>query len=92
MGPVTEVEGLLKDAIAALSGKKERGVRSADAGGALACRAFFRLAHFADQLYRHADAQMRSPEWATRMNVIEHKREQVRRVSAQLMNTFQTDG
>ncbi len=66
---------MLNDAIAALSG---HGSRFAKPVGALACRAFYRLAHFADQLYRHADAQMRSPEWAMRMSVIEQKREQVR--------------
>lgn len=76
MGPSTEVEGLLKDAIAALKGRKDPGSRTADIEGALACRAYFRLAHFADQTYRHADAQMRSPEWAMRKSVIKHKQEQ----------------
>ena len=75
LGGITEVEGLLNDAIAEVR-RAQSGSRGADAEGSLACRAFFRLAHFADQLYRHADAQMRSPEWATRKSVIQHKGEQ----------------
>ena len=76
LGPSTEVEGLLNNAIAVLNGKKDRDSRIAAGEGALACRAYFRLAHFADQMYRHADAQMRSPEWAMRRSVIKHKQEQ----------------
>jgi hypothetical protein len=77
LGTAIEVEGLLKAAIATLHAKRAERVAAGGESDALACRALFRLAHFGDQLYRHAAAQMQSPEWATRMSVIAHKEEQV---------------
>ena len=77
LGTALEVEGLLKGAIATLHGRKAESGAAGGESDALACRAHYRLSHYADQLYRHAAAQMQSPEWAQRMSVIAHKKEQV---------------
>ncbi len=60
------------------------GARTADAArrsraGRLACRASYRLAHYADGLYRSALEHRQSPEWATAQAIIHHKRAEVRR-------------
>ena len=77
LGTASEVEGLLQGAIATLSAGRAEHRAAGGETNALVCRTFFRLAHFADQLYRHAASQMQSPEWTTRMSVIAHKKEQV---------------
>lgn len=46
--------------------------------GRLACRAAYRLAHYADGLYRRVVATRQSPEWATTQAIIRHKRHEVR--------------
>ena len=77
-GGSTEILELFEAATAALgqrTGTKAAAARSGGDEGA--CRAQFRLAHYADQLYRAADSHLQSPEWATRLAVVEHKREQV---------------
>ena len=52
---------------------------SADSGASakMASRAHFRLAHYADSLYRNIEEQKQSPEWHTAQAVIAHKREEV---------------
>lgn len=44
----------------------------------VACRVLYRLAHYADGLYRNIEAQKASPEYKTAKAVIEAKRQQVR--------------
>ena len=43
----------------------------------VACHTSYRLAQYADSLYRSTLAQKHSPEWATSQRVIRHKRQQV---------------
>ena len=82
-GGSTEILELFEAATAALDQRKagEAAAAASAAGGGgtdeVACRVQFRLAHYADQLYRAADAHLQSPEWATRLAVVAHKREQV---------------
>ncbi|KAK9825683.1 hypothetical protein WJX81_003257 [Elliptochloris bilobata] len=54
------------------------------AHGRLACRAAYRLAHYADGLYRSAVAHRQSPEWATTQAIIRHKRNEMEQLRAQL--------
>lgn len=42
----------------------------------VSCRAAYRLAHYADGLYRSIREQLSSPEMATAMAVIDYKRQQ----------------
>lgn len=51
---------------------------AADTGSSakMACRAHFRLAHYADSLYRNIVEQKQSPEWHTAQAVIAYKRQQ----------------
>ncbi|KAK9806879.1 hypothetical protein WJX72_005975 [[Myrmecia] bisecta] len=50
----------------------------------LACRTSFRLAHYADTLYRGIQDHKRSPEWNTSQAVIRHKKQQVILLQARL--------
>ena len=47
------------------------------AAGPVACRAAYRLAHYADAQYRAVQAQRDSPEHATTQAIIKLKRQQV---------------
>lgn len=46
--------------------------------GKVACRAAYRLAHYADSMYCSLQEQRNSPEWATAQAVIQQKMQQVR--------------
>ena len=45
--------------------------------GKVACRAAYRLAHYADSMYCQVQQQRSSPEWATAQAVIQQKMQQV---------------
>lgn len=45
--------------------------------GKVACRAAYRLAHYADTMYCSVQKQRNSPEWATAQAVIQQKMQQV---------------
>ena len=45
--------------------------------GKVACRAAYRLAHYADSMYCSVQKQRNSPEWATAQAVIQQKMQQV---------------
>lgn len=49
-----------------------------------ACRVLYRLAHYADVLYRNIEAQKASPEYQTAKAVIEAKRRQIEQWTAML--------
>ena len=53
----------------------------------IACRAAYRLAHFADSMYRSVQEQRRSPEFAAAQAVIRSKRSQVPQHLCQLSMT-----
>lgn len=53
------------------------GASSAMADRVTACRVLYRLAHYADGLYRNIEAQKASPEYKTGVAVIQAKRRQV---------------
>ena len=53
-------------------------------GSALACRVMYRLAHYADGLYRNIEAQRSSPEGATTQALIASRRAQLAESKAQM--------
>ena len=61
----------------ALKNAEEPSSQSHCAGNEVACRAAFRLATYADSLYRAVQEQISSPKWATAVAIIQDKKRQV---------------
>ena len=55
----------------------EDSTQGGSASNEVACRAAFRLATYADSLYRAVQEQIGSPKWATAVAIIQDKKRQV---------------
>jgi hypothetical protein len=55
---------------------------SSSTGSEVACEAAFRLASYAESLYRAVQEQISSPKWATALAIIQDKKRQARGFAA----------
>ena len=61
----------------ALKNAEDPSAQGRSASNEVACRAAFRLATYADSLYRAVQEQISSPKWATAVAIIQDKKRQV---------------
>ena len=69
----TTILDLMSEALA----NAEDSAKGHSAGNEVSCRAAFRLATYADSLYRAVQEQISSPKWATAVAIIQDKKRQV---------------
>lgn len=73
----SESSSTILDLMTEALGNAEDSIQSRSAGNEVACRAAFRLATYAESLYRAVQEQISSPKWATAVAIIQDKKCQV---------------
>ncbi len=68
----------------------EDSTKGRSASSEVACRAAFRLATYADSLYRAVQEQISSPKWATAVAIIQDKKRQVGKPTILLHSVLHT--